>query len=204
MRQLIYALPFLLLAEFSQAGIFGYGADKTVFVKYSFAVASANESTSTIVIDKSDTTNWPHTNSNHIAITGIDLDVDKVAAATATIKLGVVNFVDATNGSITWFWARNYGLNVSNTETKVSEMYYPLAIKTKVNLVSGGADGTTPFLISDDTVSNSTTFQNDVLLSSVSGSQIAPDEGDIVMQVISDSSNALTVDLHLWYYTDRR
>lgn len=204
MKKLFLGIGFLFLSGLSHAGIFDYGADKTVFVKYSYAVAAANISTSTIVIDKSDITNWPHTKPDHISVVGIDLDVDKVAAATATVKLGVVNHVNASTGSVTWFWARNFGLNVSNTDTKITEIYYPLSIKTKVEVQSGNTDGVTPFLLSDDTTSGSTIFQNDVLLTATSGTDVAPSEGDIVMQVNGGGSNTLTIDLHLWYYTDRR
>lgn len=51
-----------------------------------------------MVIDLSDTTNWPHTNTGHIDILWIVVNVDPDATYSGDIQLGFLTSVDATNG----------------------------------------------------------------------------------------------------------
>lgn len=51
-----------------------------------------------MLVDISDTTNWPHTNTGHIVIRHLLLEVDPDASYLGEVKVGFLSSVDATNG----------------------------------------------------------------------------------------------------------
>jgi len=53
-----------------------------------------------MVVDLSDTTNWPHTATGHIDIVYIILNVNPTATFVGDIELGFLTNVDATNGDL--------------------------------------------------------------------------------------------------------
>lgn len=196
------AVVLLLCAGWAHAGIFDYGAEKTVYVKYDLAVTAT--STSTVLVDRSDTTNWPHKHAGSIRIVGLDVNVDKAAASTTTVKIGVVNFINASTGSITWVWEKSHLTNVSNTDVNANPHFFPIPINCKVEPANTADDGATPYVLSNDTTSGSSTYQNDSDLPSPNG-DVSPGLGDLILFVQKPgTSTTATVNIHIWYYTDRR
>ena len=63
-----------------------------------FDVQSVAAQTAYMLIDLSDTTNWKHTNTGHINLEYLIIEVDPDAAYLGEIKLGFLVDVDATNG----------------------------------------------------------------------------------------------------------
>lgn len=59
---------------------------------------SVNTQTAFMLIDISDTTNWPHTNTDHIILDHILIEVDPDSSYLGEIKIGFLTNVDATNG----------------------------------------------------------------------------------------------------------
>ena len=78
----------------SQNVVFGFAATQTVHLDTG-AVATQ---TAFMLIDISDTTNWKHTNTDHIIIRHILIEVDPDANYLGEIKIGFLDNVDATNG----------------------------------------------------------------------------------------------------------
>lgn len=202
LKFVLLAVGFLGLAQKSHAWIFQEVPDKAVEVHYRLDVA-ANITTNTIVIDLSDTTNWPHKETGELNLDSVRLNIDKVAASTVTVKLGVVTYVDSSTGCVTWFTLLSSSQNVSNTNVYSFTNYMPTFIKCRVNPgTSAGANGTTPYIFSNDTTLGSTIFQNDVVLPTPAGNA-APGTGDIVMQV-SQAGTATVVILDLVYHSNQR
>ena len=61
-------------------------------------VANLQAQTAIMLIDLSDTSNWPHTNTGHIIIEYIILEVDPDTSYFGEVKLGFLSNVDADNG----------------------------------------------------------------------------------------------------------
>lgn len=186
-----------------------YTKDVTVRVHYNLAVAAATTSTAAVIIDLSDTTNWPHKmysgSVGFLSISTIRAEVDKVAASTFTLKIGVVTAVDTSTGSVKWFATCSNALNVSNTNNvpMIFTNNQLNDLKVIAPTPNSGLDGTTPFLLSSDVTSGSTIYQTDVPLPSpVAGGSTAPGIGDIVMSYTKDATNANNVTIDLWYHAE--
>lgn len=193
-----------------RAGLFDSVADRTVSVNYRLEVASGTTATvgtttNTVVIHLSSTTYnstaWRHTGTREINISAIRCQIDKVAASTGSLRIGVVNAIDLSSGSVTWFYHKSFEKNASNTGddyNNADAAYF----KTRVeNGADQNSDGVTPWLLSSDITSDSTLFQSDVSLGSPVGGTI-PGKGDIVMQVTNrDWANILFVNLEILYHT---
>lgn len=187
----------------ARAWIFEQVPDKNVTVRYRLSVAAAL-STATIAIDLSDTTNWPHKETGEINISAIRVDIDKVAASSATVKLGVVNFVNSSTGSVTWFYGREFSKNVSNTDVSHVVNYAPNFMKLRVNPGSNDDNGTTPYLFSNDTTNGSAIYQNDVFLPSPLGND-KPGVGDIILAVNNtDYARVIIVSIEIQYHANKR
>ena len=201
MKKVLFGLFICLgFISTSQAGIFDETGDRTVRVSYSTYSFTTMLSSSVVLIDLSDTSGFPHKETREINISSIRVNFDKAAASTATVRIGVVNFVDTSTGSITWFYEIKSDLNVSNTNVELFRNYNPNFIRTRVEggTASCGDDcnGTTPYLFSNSKTNGSTTYQTDVKLLSVTGTNVFPGRGDIVMEwTKAGSAMNITVDI---------
>jgi hypothetical protein len=176
--------------------------DDSQLVTYKITVPSATTSTTAVVVDLSDIVNFPHKRSKELILTSIALQIDKVAASTCTVKLGVVNFVNASTGSVTWFTEFPNDRNVSNTLTQnyyTGTYYYDLLVKPSS---TSDVDGATPYILSNDKTSGSTTYQNDVVLPNAANTSATPAVGDLIMQVTKDATNALDVYVTVTYFAE--
>src|SRR6185436_1218852 len=106
LNRLILIAAALLLGALKPANawIFQEVPDKAVVVHSSVTVAAAVTSTNSILVDLSDTVNYPHKETGELNLDSIRVDIDKIAASTCTVKIGVVNYVDTSTGSVTWVW----------------------------------------------------------------------------------------------------
>lgn len=156
-------------------------------------------STSAILIDLSDTTNFKHAQTGEILITGIRFSVDKVAASSATVMIGVVTFVDASTGTVKWFVTKRFAKD--SVLTHFAELLNP---NPAVWHVSVNTDGTTPLLVTNETAStNDATYQTDVNLPTSAGNQTPPGVGDIIIRVVMGGATALSTEADIFYYTER-
>ena len=175
---------------------------------------TANSSSHTVLIDLSSSTVWPNPTgqTGYVNITGIRASVDKLAASTATVKLGVVTYVNASSGTVKYFFDLLNSKNVSNTlngvVSQTDNSFRCLKVIPGTN--SNVLNGTTPFLISNDLLSSSTAIQTDVALTAINTANggagtTYPGLGDIVLSVVnSDGANTINVTVDLMYHYDAR
>ncbi len=78
----------------SQNVVFGFAATQTVHLD----TGAVAVQTAFMLIDISDTTNWPHTNTDHIIIRHLLLEVDPDATYLGEIKVGFLSNVGAAEG----------------------------------------------------------------------------------------------------------
>ena len=202
-RIALFTLFLTGIAGVSQAYVFERNPDRNVFVRYTHDVAATVTSTNAIVVDLSDSTNFPHGETRELRVNWARISLDKTAASTATVKLGVVNYVGASTGSVTWFHVLTSSNNVSNTNIESLLDVQPSWVSLKVIPGSGGTDGSTPYLISNDKTTGSGDFQNDLELTTTYG-DAAPNIGDLVVTIDNVVGNTLRVLVELIYHTVKK
>lgn len=197
------ALALLAPCKPLHAWIFEQIPDKAVLVHYQFSVAAAI-TTNTVIIDLSDTSGWPHKDTGELNIDYYRFDIDRVATSSTSIKLGVLNYVNSSTGSVTWFAIYGSSLNVSNTSQLTQTNFLPASIKCRVNTgLTPDTTGFTPFIFSNDKTSGSTLFQTDVVLPSPNGN-IFPGVGDIILQVVNGGASTALINADILYHSNSR
>ena len=203
MKKLLLSIGLLFTTSLAHADLFQSVKDKSMTVSYRLAVAGA-VSTHTILVDLSSTTIWPHKDVGQLNISSIRLNIDKTAASTCTVQIGVVNFVSGSTGSVTWFYTQNSERNVSNTNIQplinLHETFYRCRVDPNSRV---DQDGSTPYLLSSVKTSGSTIYQTDVILPNPANVSITPGTGDIVMNV-SNGTTAVEVYVEVTYHSQPR
>lgn len=183
----------------ANAGFFDAQSD-AVYVQY-VTPAAVTGSTAAIVIDLSDTSNFPHKNTSHLRVIAADVLIDQVAAGTSTVKLGVLTSVNASSGTVNWFHTVSNALNVSNTNKNVSRYWTPAEIDLSVE----GVNSTPKFLSLDKTritpvEGRPLLWQNDIPLRTPTGGSAAPAKGDLVAEFDTTAANGAIVSIGVLYY----
>lgn len=78
----------------SQFVVDGFADTQTVHLD----TGEVSTQTAFMLIDISDTTNWPHTNTDHIILRGTTIQIDPDSTFLGEVKIGFLSSVDATNG----------------------------------------------------------------------------------------------------------
>jgi hypothetical protein len=133
-----------------------------------------------ILIDKSDTTGFPHDADERLCIEKIEYQFDKEGSFDWIVRIGFVEEVDATNGSVSFFFTK-----VIRGITALDNLIdYANTLRKGIsvdNVVTKGSDD----------VSGSTNWQNDVTLDNLTGSNVAPAAGDLVMELEEVTNGAI-------------
>lgn len=164
---------------------------------------AVSASTGYVLVDLSDTTNFPHGRTSGLRLLGVFLTTEKAGDGAFDIWLGVVTENDATDGSVAW--VRCYHLEAVDNPTDstdrrafVEDFTLGGANPDGINLlVSSGA---TPHLVSNQSQANNAGWQNDVGLASpvgaAGGATGKPAAGDLVVWV-EEVSGTGTLDFCL-------
>jgi hypothetical protein len=193
------AAAFLFATKLSHASFLDEQQD-AVWVHYKMASVAAT--TATVVVDLSDTANFPHKDSGFLKIVGWHVDIDQVAAGTSTVRLGVVTSINASSGTVTWFYQKSLTLNVSGTSKLDSFVLAPGEVNTKIK------SGATPYILGSDqtdlTSTDALLFQNDIPIPSARGgvNTALPAVGDIVALVVGGGANAVIPTVDLLYLSE--
>lgn len=210
MKKLLTALLLIGgLSMTAKADFLGGGniRDKSYTLHFSSAMPTAATAGNWVLIDLSSTTSFPHKETGFVGIASARVIVDKAAATTATVKLGVVTRVNFSSGTVSWFYSSNQLNNVSNTSALMESNPFEAIYKLRVDdSVPDTTAGTTPYLLTSDITSNSTTYNSTTTLPStisIGAADRAPQVGDIILNV-AKSAAAATITVDLIYFTDRR
>ncbi len=148
---------------------------------------SATSTTGYMVIDLSDTTNWPHATTGHIDIAYIKINVNPTATFVGDIELGFLTNVDGTNGDFNGImeW------HLDKKQDSINEFMNFGAFEMSLESAHwfGPIDA------------NETIWQTDVDLAGPDGNASFPSgAGDLVMKVTATTSD-VAVGLTVGYRT---
>jgi opacity protein-like surface antigen len=159
-------------------------------------------STSALVVDLSSASTgglYPHSNTAELDVVAIRVQIDKVAASSATVQLGVITAVNATNGNFTAFYSKSFNNDTVSTTLEDEVNPFPAVWRLKVN-----GDGKTPFLGSNLTSLSDTAYQTDVTLPATSGTPTFPAVGDLILRVVMVGvPTAMNITVEVNYYSER-
>ena len=141
--------------------------------------------TAFMLIDLSDTTNWKHTETGHINIEYIVLEVDPDSNYFGEVKLGFLTNVDGTNGDFNQI----FDIDLKKKSDLIIEV---------INFGSHGFDCTTTHHFGPITA-NSALFRTGVNLEGPDGNTSYPSgDGDLVM-LVELSAGQVDVSITLGY-----
>jgi hypothetical protein len=148
-------------------------------------------STAYVLVDLSDTTNFPHNEDNWINVLGALVNAETKSDGQYDIWLGVVTENDGTDGTAKWFDV----LHCENRDNATDDTGH---FDFKRDYTFGGANpdginckvtaaGATPYIGSNQAQAGNSNWQNDVGLASIAGAAGGttgePGVGDVVMWV---------------------
>lgn len=147
-----------------------------------FDVSGVAVETGYMLIDLSDTTTWPHSNTDHLDLHYLLLHIDPDAAFLGSVIIGFLSDVNSTDGSLHHLMEFSF-LKKSDVWTQPMDFGGPgqhLALQTTHLL--------------GDTDANDATWQDDVAIAGPAGGTYNSGNGDLVMKV---TRTAGTVDVSL-------
>lgn len=142
------------------------------------SVQNASGTVGYMLIDLSDTTNWPHTNTDHIILEKIVIQTSQTSspAFVGDIQFGFLSGVDATNGDF-----NQIGVLHGDRTTAVGSGQFDFSLFG----MDLEADGWFGPVTADDT-----TWQTDTNLLGPNGATTFPaGNGDFVMKLVSSAGN---------------
>lgn len=148
-----------------------------------FNVENVTASTPYVLIDLSDTTNFPHEFTTELILKGLRVHAEPQSSGVYDLWFGVVTELDATNGTAEW-------LEVIHLEGVSGVFAQSIPFDS---LPLGVASQTLEHVLTNVSQAGHTNWQNDVYLTSPGGSAI-PEVGDLVLW-IEEVSDAGGVDV---------
>ena len=184
--------------------------EKTVVIHFSTTVPAATTSNFDLIALSTTPGVFPHTDRGEIDISHINVVLDKAASSTGTVRIGVLNFVNSSTGSVSFFYTYSSTKNVSNTAlpipTNFTSAFYRCRVNSGRTSTNTDVDGLTPFILTNEKISGSSVYKSTTVASAQLPSpvgQISPAAGDIIMEVKNlDATNAINVVVDIWYHSE--
>jgi len=166
---------------------------------------AVSASTGYVLVDLSDTTNYPHSKTNQLHLLGLILSAEKAGDGVYDIWVGPVFEVDASNGSTTWvhcFHLEAVGNPTDNTDRFAQAIDFTLGGSNPEGVncqVNSGGTGFTNFVGNQGHSGDGTWKTGTGLASPVgagAGTTGKPGAGDLVVYV-EEVSGTGTIDFSL-------
>jgi len=214
-KLLVGILVLFSLSKFAHAGIEDEGVvrEKTVVVHLSTTITMSAVTPAQFCMIRLASNTWPHQyldpmDRGEIDISNIVVDMDKAAASTATVRLGVVTYTGPSTGTVNFFYNLNSSRNVSNTtnnpQVNPTQAFYRCKVyatpAASTNTYS--TSGYTPFIATNETSTGSNLYYSSAPFNTplVTNSTTTISQGDIVMEVWGSGIMNLLVDV--WYHAE--
>lgn len=140
-----------------------------------------------VMVDLSDTTNYPHNQTGSINIDHFTVSVNfTTGTAQAGVKLGVITRIDETNADIYYLISDVVGVQNANDTQLISHTYQPSSVtfKTTEGNINGAVTNNVELAVS--------AVNTGATLTSSRGASITPAVGDIILKLdyFADNFNA--------------
>lgn len=148
-------------------------------VNVSYSLSDISATAWAVLIDLSDTTNWPHLPGNGIDISYMSMQVDKASNTLGRLQVGVVTRIDGTNGDVSIFRGLIFDKTDGSGRIDRAENFAPSQIRCEVS-----AGETINFLTSNK-ILNDTGIRTGLAINSPLGAAtVIPAVGDIVIRFL--------------------
>jgi len=146
-----------------------------------------------LLVDLSDTTNYPHSAGDWIELLGLDIQLNQAGAGQWDMKVGLVTENDATNGSVYWFAV--YILSAAGAIAKTLAFTDP---KTGTGLPMKITSDKPENWVTNDSDLASANWDNAVanLTDPLGNANKSPGAGDLVME-LTEVSGTTTIDISI-------
>ena len=156
-------------------------------------------STAYVLVDLSDTTNFPHAGTTELHLKWLSLNTEKATDGAYDIFVGVITEVDATNGTADWIHV--FHLEHVNNSTDSTDRYSAVidftgggGMEQGINCnITGGA---LTYVVTNQQQAGHTNWQTDVDLASPVGTTTNPGPGDLVVWV-EEVAGSGTIDFSI-------
>lgn len=153
-----------------------------------FVGTNITAKTGIMLVDLSDTTNWPHSNTGEVDLEHLLIEINPTSAYRGTIYFGFLDNVDGTNGDLHAVYSFGFA-GRADPETIIIDLSTAW-LHMSLEHFFGPA-------ITDDI-----TFQTDVNLIGPDGATSYPSgDGDVVM-LVDRTAGAVDVSVSMAYHTD--
>lgn len=145
------------------------------------------------LIDKSDTTNWPHDRTGRIDLSIIQLSMDKQSNGTGQISIGVITRIDGTDADIEYVDHLSFQQNDTISLSR-NLNFAPTQVKCSV------VEGTLNRIKSTVTESNVSAINTAGGDLSFNGETFTPGVGDIIARFIKTGAGSVRFTLNIFYH----
>ena len=160
-------------------------------------------STAYVLVDLSDTTNYPHAGTQELHLLGLDVHTEKASTGIYDIWVGVITEVDATNGTADWievFHLEANGNTVDATDRFAQVVDYTLGGGNHEGINCEVVSGALTRIVTNQQQAGHTNWQTDTGLASpvgaAAGATGKPGPGDLVVWV-EEVTNGGTIDFSI-------
>lgn len=162
--------------------------ERNVVVHYQNASVAATEYS--ILVDLSDTTNFPHDATGRIDVSWMKIDIEKSAAnVIGEIEVGMITRIDGTDADISYLTGLQF---LKGSDTNLSEImnYQPSQLKFAAGR-----------FITNVTETNVAAVNTGTTLDSANGS-ITPGLGDVIIKQAYTSGGNYDFDIEILYHSE--
>jgi len=183
-----FVIPVTPMTGDLKEGTFVHSND--ISFSINFGVDNINAKTGFVLIDLSDATNYPHTNTGEIHVDWVSITIHGDSTSTGDIHVGFISAIDADKATMHSIAS----LQISKLEsiTSIHRLFAPSAIRCKLGAHLAGGTA----LHTDDT-----TFQNDTALTGTFGTP-NPAVGDLVLLIDRTAGTFEHVHIAVGYHTE--
>ncbi len=156
-------------------------------------VEAVAASTPYVLVDLSDTTNFPHGGTQELHLLGLLLDAEKASDGVFDIWVGVVTENDGTDGSVQWvhvFHVESVLNPTDSTDRFVDAVDFTLSGINPDGINCAVVSGAMPFFAGNQAQADNGNWQNDENRVSPVGSTTKPGVGDLVVWVQQEARPA--------------
>lgn len=165
-------------------------------VQVSYSLSDIAATSWMLLIDLSDTTNWPHEPGLGIDVSYMSLQVDKAANSLGRLQVGVVTRIDGINGDVSVFRGIIFDKDDGAGRIDRTENFAPSQIRTEV------VAGQTPSLLTSNRVLSETALNTGLAIPSTTGANVIPAVGDIVVRFLHTSGGAWNAAISVLYHAN--